>query len=135
MSAGHDNAFVDGQTLWLIGHYVNGAAPGGDVLELLGYDTANAVSISPTFDLSDPGAEFAYALGGLDIDFEKITSIRFEVRGAANNFIDELRIGETYPAASQAVVPEPSTLLLLLLGLALPVCVGRRGRRPGRRAA
>ena len=92
VAAGADNAFVDGQTLWLMGRYLNGSAAGSDSLALIGYDTASLAAIPAGFDLLDPGAAFSYSLDGVDIDFERISSIRFELRGAGNNFIDELRV-------------------------------------------
>jgi hypothetical protein len=110
---GADGSFSNGQTLWLIGRYFNSAQPGGDALELAGYDTAIAQAIPPAFDLADPNAQFAFSLAGLDIDFARITSLRFEVRGGNDNFLDEVRIGSTYAAVT---VPEPVTIVLLLIG-------------------
>lgn len=124
-SAGADRAFENGQTLWLVGRYLNSAAAGGDTLELLGYDTADAITIGPSFDFADPNAQFAFALTGLDINFEKISSLRLEVRGQNNNFIDEVRISRTFGAT---VIPEPSGWLLLGLGLG---CAGPWIRRGG----
>jgi hypothetical protein len=121
---GADDAFVDGHTVLLIGRYLNSTSAGGDRLELLVYDTTDSESIPPTFDPSSPGREFAFALSGLDIDLGRITSIRFTIRGDANNFIDELRIGSTYAA----VVPEPGVATLLLSGLAA-LGAGARARR------
>jgi len=111
---GADGSFSDGDTLLLIGRYINGAAADGDSLELIGYDTADADTLPSSFDPTDPNAEFAYALTGLDVDLAKITSIRFTIRGDSNNFIDELRIGTSYGS----VVPEPGVAPLLLVGLA-----------------
>jgi hypothetical protein len=39
-------------------------------------------------------------------------SLRFEVSGNDNNFLDELRIGSIYSAVT---IPEPATLVLLML--------------------
>jgi hypothetical protein len=44
----------------------------------------------------------------------RIGSVTFTIRGTANNFIDELRIGTSYGA----LVPEPGTASLLAAGLA-----------------
>ncbi len=126
ISAGADSSFVDGQTLWLMGRYLNGDAAGSDSLSLIGYDTAGLAEIPTDFDLLDPSAAFAYSIEGVDINFERISSIRFEVRGANNNFIDELRIRP----ASASAVPEPTTAVMMLAGLAL---VGYR-RKVSRRA-
>jgi hypothetical protein len=128
VAAGADNAFTDGQVLWLIGRYVNGAAPGGDSLELVGYDTSKSVAVSPTFDIADPNAEFGFSLTGVDIDFTRISSLRFEVRGTDNNFLDEVRISYAYPAA----VPEPAGVLLVMVGA---VVIAARGRFRRVRAA
>jgi hypothetical protein len=115
VAAGADGAFVDGQTLWLLGRYLNGSAAGSDSLALIGYDTASLAAIPAGFDPLDPQAVFSYSLNGVDIDFERISSIRFELRGAGNNFIDELRITPAFATA----VPEPSTVALMLGGLTL----------------
>jgi hypothetical protein len=106
--------FVDGQTLWLIGRYQNSAAAGGDTLDLIGYDTADAEAIATTFDPLDPSADLALSIGGLDIDFALLTTIRFDLRGTNDNFIDELRVGDSYASVA---VPEPASALLLGLGL------------------
>ena len=111
---GIDGAFEDGQTLWLIARYQNSADAGGDTLELVGYDTADPEPVAPFFDLADPNAELAFGLTGVDIDFELVTGIRFDVRGTNDNFIDELRIGRSY---GSVVTPEPSSAALLALGL------------------
>jgi hypothetical protein len=113
VASGADGAFADGDTLLLIGRYFNGASPNGDTLELIGYDTADADTLPGSFDPADPNAEFSFALSDLDIDFAKIGSISFTIRGNDNNYIDELRIGSSY----SSVVPEPATAGLLLLGL------------------
>lgn len=122
VAAGVDDAFVDGHTLLLVGRYFNGAAPGSDTLDLLVYDTAGAEAIPASFDPLDSNAEHAFALDGLDIDLAAIRSITFTIRGDANNFIDELRIGDSY----DSVVPEPGTGVLLLTGLAGLAAAGRR---------
>jgi hypothetical protein len=114
VAAGADGAFANGQTLLLVGRYLNGAAAGGDRLDLIGYDTADADLLPASFDPSDPNREFAFALDDRDIDFGRITSIAFAIRGDDNNFIDELRIGSSYGS----VIPEPGSGALLLLGLA-----------------
>lgn len=121
---GADGSFIDGQTLWLIGRYFNSATPGGDTLELVGYDTAVAQAISPTFDRADANAQFAYLLDGLDIDLAQITQIEFTIRGTSNNFIDELRIGESY---ADVAVPEPVALVVLGVGF-VAVAVRRGGK-------
>jgi hypothetical protein len=113
LADGADNAFTDGATLLLVGRYVNSAAPDGDTLDLIVYDTSAATVLPTSFDPTDPNAAFAFELAGLDIDLARITSIAFTIRGADNNFIDELRIGTTYAD----VVPEPAAAALLGLGL------------------
>jgi hypothetical protein len=105
---GADQSFANGDTLLLVGRYINSAAAGGDRLDLIGYDTADADILPLSFTPSDPNAEFAYALADRDINFSKITSVTFTIRGNDNNFIDELRIGTTYTA----VIPEPSAAAL-----------------------
>jgi len=119
-------AFTNGQRLFLVGRYTNGAAALADSLEVVAYDTAASISLPSAFDPSDPTAQIALALAGLDLDLAKIGSIDFTIRGSANNFIDELRIGTAYAD----VVPEPSTAPLLLVGLAgLGLRSARRRRR------
>jgi hypothetical protein len=120
---GPDNAFSNGQTLLLIGHYLNASAVDGDLLQLVAYDTDQGIAIPQGFDMADPNAQVTIALSGLDIDLAKIASIDFTIRGAANNFIDELRIGSTYAS----VVPEPAgAALLLAFAAASGVCRSRR---------
>lgn len=121
---GADNAFVDGHTLLLIGRYENAAAMGADLLQLLVYDTGDAESLPATFDPTDPNAESFFELSGVDIDFARIGEITFTIRGTDNNFIDELRIGDSY---ASVVAPEPS--VAVLVGLAL-VILGSRRRPP-----
>jgi hypothetical protein len=128
IAEGADNSFTNGQTLLLVGHYLNSAAASSDALELLGYDTAATHSLPLTFDLTDPNAQFAYSLSGVDIDFSQITSLRFEIRGDQNNFLDELRIGPTYESIAQ--VPEPAGYALLACFLV--ASVGTRSGRPER---
>jgi hypothetical protein len=124
VAAGADGAFVDGHTLLLIGRYFNSAAAGSDTLDLLVYDTADAEPIPASFDLLDPNAEHAFSLAPRDIDLAAIGSITFAIRGDANNFVDELRIGDSYGS----VVPEPGAGLLLTTGLlGLAACGRRRG--------
>lgn len=126
---GADGAFSNGQTLWLVGRYVNAAAAGADRLDLLVYDTADADAPAAVFDPADPAAEHTFALEGLTIDLAKISSLVFTIRGDDNNFIDELRIGSSYAAV---VVPEPGAAALLGLG-ALALARGARAalrRRP-----
>ena len=126
---GAAGAFTDGQTFFVIGRYVNSAAPDGDSLDLIGYDTADADVLPGAFDPDDANAEFAYAIAGLDIDLTRIDEIRFTIRGTDSNFIDELRIGDSYAS----VVPEPTTVTLLALGLAAGLCGSRRRGDPGPR--
>jgi hypothetical protein len=123
---GEDNAFVDSHTLLLIGHYLSSAAAVGDVVELIGYDTADADTLASSFDPGDPNAEFYFALTGLDADFAKITSVNFTIRGDDNNLIDELRIGTSYGS----VIPEPGVGALLLLGFGGLGAFARARRRP-----
>jgi hypothetical protein len=123
LAAGADGAFVNGQTLLLVGRYTNAATPGSDRLDLIGYDTADAIALPPFFDPTDANAQFAYALAGVDIDMAKISAVTFSIRGTANNFIDELRIGETYAVVA---VPEPHAWVLLLVGLAIVLGPVRR---------
>jgi hypothetical protein len=108
-----DLSFTSGDVLLLVGRYANSAASGGDSLELLGYDTSDADLLPPSFDPSDPNAEFAYGVSGVDVDIARLGSVTFTIRGTANNFIDELRIGTSYADA----VPEPETVWLLGAGL------------------
>jgi hypothetical protein len=105
---------------------VNGAAPGTDRLDLLGYDTADADLLPGSFTPGDPQAELAFAIEGIDIDLVRISSLAFLIRGNDSNLVDELRIGTSY--ASVSGVPEPATISALGLGLAaLGVCGRRRG--------
>lgn len=130
VAAGADGSFSDGDTLFLVGRYLNSASAQGDVLELVGYDTADVDVLPASYDPSDPNAKFSFALADVDIDLTAITSISFTIRGTANNFIDELRIGTSYGA----VVPEPATAPLLLAGLVgLRLASARRRRRGGTR--
>lgn len=124
ISDGADESFVDGDTLLVVGRYFNSAAAGGDRLDLIGYDTADADVLPLSFEPTDPNAEFAYDLENLDINFEKISSITFTIRGNDNNFIDELRIGTTY----SAVIPEPGALALFIIA-GCRVAVLRFGHR------
>jgi hypothetical protein len=125
VAAGADNAFSNGDTLLLLGRYLNSAAPDGDTLHLIGYDTADSDLLPLTFDPTDPNAEFAYSLTGVDIDLTKITSIHFRIRGNDNNFIDELRIGSTYAD----VIPEPMAAALYTIGAcALTIWINRRSQ-------
>lgn len=121
--ASGNGSFVDGQTLWLVGRYFNSPLPGDDALELLGYDTGLAQALAPSFDLDDPNAQFALSLANRDIDLGTISSVGFEIRGDNNNFIDEFRIGQTFTdvtaAAPAAVIPEPGSAALLLVGVGL----------------
>ena len=126
-AAGADNSFADGQTLLLIGRYLNSAALDGDVLQLVGYDTANAITLPPTFNPADPNAAFSFTLDEVDVDLAKISALRFTIRGDANNFLDELRVGNTY-----AAVPEPAGTALLAAAMGALACRRRRRRRrPG----
>jgi hypothetical protein len=124
---GPDNAFVDGHTVLLVGRYLNASVLDGDRLDLLVYDTIDAESLAAGFDLSDPAAELAISLSGLDVDFTRIDSLTFTIRGQNDNFIDELRIGTSYAD----VVPEPGTALLLATGLCGLASAGSRRRRTG----
>ena len=135
-AAGADGSFGNGETLLLLGRYFNSAAPDGDTLELIGYDTADAHALPTDFDLADANAEFAFSLFDLDIDLTRISSMSFTIRGDSNNFIDELRIGSTYAsvalAAAAVPVPAPATaslLLLGLLGLGVPRAFSGQSRR------
>jgi hypothetical protein len=109
-----NSGFADGDTLFYVGRYVNGAATDGDTLDLIVYDTADAIMLPTSFDTTDPNAHAVLGLSGLDVNLPKISSIYFAVRGLDDNFIDELRIAQSYAD----VVPEPSTAFLLALGLA-----------------
>ena len=122
MAAGADNSFIDGHTYWLIGRYFNSASPGADVLELVGYDIATTVEIPGGFDVSDPGAAFGFTLDGLDIDLERITTLQLEIRGTNNNFLDEVRLGNTY---ADVAIPEPAMPTMLAVAIA-GACLGRR---------
>jgi hypothetical protein len=126
-STGANDAFANGDTLLLVGRYENAAAPGGDVLELIGYDTADADRLPQRFDPADPNAEFAFRRDGLDVNLARVTSIRFQLRGAGNNFVDEFRAGTSYAD----VVPEPGTAALLGSGLAALALRSRRRRHTG----
>jgi hypothetical protein len=119
-----DNAFSDGDTLFLIGRYFNSAAMGGDTLDLVGYDTADAVTLPSSFDPTDPNASLSLGLSNLDVNLPTVNSITFSIRGLDNNFIDELRIGRTYAD----VVPEPTMTALLVTCLSA-VGLSAWGRR------
>jgi hypothetical protein len=67
VAAGADLAFANGDLLLLVGRYLDSATAGGDVLELIGYDTADADLLPASFDPTDPNAEFAYLLDGLTL--------------------------------------------------------------------
>ncbi len=127
VAEGTDDAFTDGNTVLLIGRYFNSAAPGGDLLQLVSYDSALAAMLPSSFDPLDPNAEVSYSLENLDIDLVRISSITFTIRGLDNNFIDELRIGTTY---ASVVVPELSTSTLLLMGLGILAGLGRSEAAP-----
>jgi hypothetical protein len=114
VASGTDLAFENGQTLFMVGRYVRSSAAQGDRLDLLVYDTADAETLAPAFDLLDPAAEHVFSLTGRDIELARIDQLTFAIRGDSNNHIDELRIGTSYTD----VVPEPGTALLLLSGLA-----------------
>jgi hypothetical protein len=120
-----DYQFTDGQTLLLIGRYVNAADPDADSLALIGFDVSNPTPLPPTFDLTNPAATLAFELSGVTIDLAQITSLALTIRGDANNFIDEIRIGDSYAS----VVPEPASGILLGIGLAGLVTFGRRRPR------
>ena len=115
-TGGDDQAFSNGQTLLLIGRYNNSALALSDRLELLGYDTAASHALPAAFDPNDPNTVLYQELEGVDIDLERISSLRFTIRGDDNNFIDELRIGSTL--ADVSPIPEPHTWLLTLCGIA-----------------
>jgi hypothetical protein len=125
VSAGADDSFTNGQVLFLLGRYQNGAAAQGDRLDLVGYETNALTRLPPSFDPTDPAAKFRFSLADVDIDFTQISAVGFTIRGSANNFVDELRVGSSYAD----VVPEPASASLVLLGLA---ALGLRAR--GRRA-
>jgi hypothetical protein len=110
---GPELAFTSGQTLLLLGRYLNSAAADGDRLDLVVYDTADSVVLPASFDPADPAAQLSIGLDDLDVDFARISSLRFAIRASDNNYIDELRIGSNYGS----VIPEPSTGALLLLGV------------------
>ena len=124
VSGGRDQAFTNGQTLLLIGRYNNSAVAGKDRLELLGYDTAASHALPVEFQPADPNAVLYQELADADIDLARISSLRFEIRGSDNNYIDELRIGSTL--ADVAPVPEPQTWLMMLCGLAAGAVATRR---------
>jgi hypothetical protein len=123
-SSGDRSSFSNGQTLFLIGRYNNSPVALGDRLELLGYDTAASHPFPTAFDPADPNAILYQELRDIDIDLTRISAVRFEIRGADNNYIDELRIGST--VADVAPIPEPRTWLLMLCGLA--AVAGAAGR-------
>lgn len=121
-----DSPFVDGRTLLMMWRYSNATAAQADSLELIGYDTAVPAVLPPAFDPGDPQKAFHLAARGVDIDLTQVSSISFEIRGADNNFIDELRIGSSY--ADVAAIPEPHTWLLMVGGIAA-TAVSVRARR------
>jgi hypothetical protein len=127
---GADQSFIDGHTLLLIGRYINSPAIDGDRLDLIGYDTADADVLPLSFEPTDPNAEFAYELENLDINFERITSITFTIRGDDNNFIDELRIGSSY----SAIIPEPAAPAMFVIVACVGTALnwGRSGRARAR---
>jgi len=126
VSAGADQSFTNGQVLFLIGRYQNGAAAQGDRLDLVGYETNALTKIPAIFDATDPAAQFRFSVANADIDFTRIDAVRFAIRGSANNFVDELRVGTSYGD----VVPEPGAAPLLLAGL-----IGLSARCAGTRRA
>jgi hypothetical protein len=123
-STGDRGSFSNGQTLLLIGRYNNSALPLGDRLELLGYDTAASHPIPTVFDPADPNAVLYQELRDIDIDLTRIAAVSFIIRGADNNYIDELRIGST--VADVAPIPEAQTWLLMVCGLAAVAAKARR---------
>lgn len=127
ISEGMDQAFTDGQTLWLVGRYFNSSTIGGDGLELVGYDTSIAQEVATSFDLADPSAQFAYSLSGVDINLTQITTLQLTIRGNDNNFLDEVRIGTSYAAV--VAVPEPATLWTWMLGVGVASVGGMRRLR------
>lgn len=125
-TAGADQSFIDGQSMLLIGRYINGALPQSDSVELVGYDTAQQHALPVSFEAIDPNRAFLYRLDGLDIDLTRVSTVSFAIRGTDNNHIDEFRLGSAY--ADVALVPEPGVWLLMLLGIAGVVTTARRRR-------
>jgi hypothetical protein len=128
VSAGADSSFTNGQVLFLVGRYQNGLAAQGDRLDLVGYETNALTRLPATFDPTDPAAQFRFSVANADIDLARIDAVRFAIRGGANNFVDELRVGTSYGD----VVPEPGAAPLLLaglIGLSARACAGTRRAR------
>lgn len=124
-----DSTFSNGQTLLLVGRYTNSPVAADDRLELLGYDTAAAHVLPAAFDPDDPQKLFYSRLDGIDMDFTRVSSLAFTIRGDDNNFIDEVRVGRTF--ADVTLVPEPGSWVLLLSGLTGIGCAARaRFRAP-----
>jgi hypothetical protein len=120
VAAAEDTAFENGQTFWMIGRYFNSDVVDGDILQLLAYDIEDSESIASEFDLTDPAADVVLSLSGVTIDLAKISMLRFEVRGASDNFIDELRIGQSFDEVTRglfAAVPEPASGIHVLCGI------------------
>ncbi|RPI42014.1 MAG: hypothetical protein EHM59_18855 [Betaproteobacteria bacterium] len=65
-AAGLDRAFENGQSLLLVGRYLNSPAAQGDVLEVIGYDTARANVLPPSYDAGDPNKAIHFRLDGID---------------------------------------------------------------------
>jgi hypothetical protein len=120
-----DQAFTDGDVLFVIGRYVNSASALGDTLELIAYDTADADVLPNAFTPGDPNAEHAFLVDELDIDLGSIGAATFSIRGTGNNFVDELRIGTSY---ADVALPEPSAGLLLGAAVASSALARARSR-------
>ena len=84
---------------------------------------SNLTEIQNSFLIAVPIAVHLWQEKWTNLSNTSSASLRFEVSGHDNNFLDELRIGSNY---SGVTIPEPATLVLLKF-TTIGSCL-RRGR-------